>query len=57
MQMHLDRGALRELHWHTAGEWAYVLNGTLRVAISDANGSNYINQVSQGDLWFFPSGM
>lgn len=36
---------------------SYVLNGTLRVAISDETGANYLDQLSHGDLWFFPSGL
>ncbi len=27
-------GGLRELHWHNASEWAYVLNGTCRLVDS-----------------------
>lgn len=57
VQMHLDQNATRELHWHTAGEWAYVLNGTFRVGLVDAQGRNYLNDVGPGDLWFFPSGL
>lgn len=57
VQMHLDQYAVRELHWHATGEWSYVLNGTLRVAILDADGRNYLDDVSQGDLWAFPSGL
>ncbi|CAO1636441.1 unnamed protein product [Sympodiomycopsis kandeliae] len=57
VQMHLDQNATRELHWHNAGEWAYVLNGTFRVGLVDEQGRNYLNDVSQGDLWMFPSGL
>ncbi|KAK5242076.1 hypothetical protein LTR40_005955 [Exophiala xenobiotica] len=27
VDMRLDEGAIRELHWHKEGEWAYVLEG------------------------------
>lgn len=57
VQMHLDYGALRELHWHTASEWAFVLNGTFRFSILDAEGRNSVGDLGPGDLWFAPSGL
>jgi oxalate decarboxylase/phosphoglucose isomerase-like protein (cupin superfamily) len=30
--MRLDEGVIRELHWHTEAEWAYVLAGRVRVS-------------------------
>lgn len=30
--MRLDEGVIRELHWHTEAEWAYVLAGQVRVS-------------------------
>ncbi|KAI4100087.1 MAG: hypothetical protein LQ339_005609 [Xanthoria mediterranea] len=29
-QLHLNKGALRELHWHRVTEWAYVYQGRFR---------------------------
>ena len=38
--MRLTAGGIRELHWHTAAEWAIMLNGGARVtAICTARGS------------------
>lgn len=31
VDMRLEPGAYRELHWHVAGEWSIVLNGTCRI--------------------------
>jgi oxalate decarboxylase/phosphoglucose isomerase-like protein (cupin superfamily) len=31
VNMRLDEGVIRELHWHTEAEWAYVLTGRVRV--------------------------
>lgn len=31
VNMRLDEGVIRELHWHTEAEWAYVLAGRVRV--------------------------
>jgi oxalate decarboxylase len=57
VDMRLKPGAYRELHWHDAGEWAIVLAGSTRIAVVDAQGRNYINDVGAGDLWFFPAGI
>lgn len=35
--------AYRELHWHTAGEWSYMLKGSARIAVVDTNGGNFID--------------
>jgi oxalate decarboxylase len=57
VQMHLNPGAIRELHWHAAGEWALMLSGSARVTAIDAQGRNFVDDVGAGDLWFFPSGL
>lgn len=33
VNMRLTAGSYRELHWHTADEWAYVLYGNARVTV------------------------
>jgi len=38
VNMRLTAGGVRELHWHTAGEWAIMLYGTARITAIDANG-------------------
>ncbi|KAL5637986.1 hypothetical protein ACGC1H_002301 [Rhizoctonia solani] len=57
VNMRLKAGAMRELHWHTTAEWAYVLAGSCRVTSVDQNGRNYIADVYPGDLWYFPAGI
>jgi oxalate decarboxylase len=52
----LTAGSYRELHWHTADEWAYVLYGNARVTVMQPDGSMFIGDVSEGDLWVFPAG-
>ncbi len=55
--MRLTAGSYRELHWHTANEWAYMLYGNARVTIfNPEDGTIFIGDVSEGDLWFFPTG-
>ena len=34
--MRLNRGGVREMHWHKAGEWAYMLYGNARITAVDA---------------------
>ncbi|WP_027581597.1 cupin domain-containing protein [Bradyrhizobium sp. Ai1a-2] len=57
VNMRLNAGGVRELHWHKASEWAYMLYGTARITAVDAKGRYFIDDVSAGDLWFFPSGV
>ncbi|KAK5195674.1 hypothetical protein LTR92_004615 [Exophiala xenobiotica] len=45
--MRLDGGAIRELHRHKEGEWAYVLEGKVRVTALDREGGNYIGEVEK----------
>jgi oxalate decarboxylase len=54
--MRLTAGSYRELHWHSANEWAYMLYGTARVTVFEPNGKIFIGDVGEGDLWFFPAG-
>jgi len=56
IQMRLNAGSYRELHWHTADEWAYVLYGNARVTVMNPDGTMFIGDVSEGDLWIFPAG-
>ena len=56
VNMRLDAGGVRELHWHLAAEWAYMSYGNARVTVLDPQGRAYVSDVKAGDLWFFPSG-
>jgi oxalate decarboxylase len=57
VNMRLNRGGIRELHWHKAAEWAYMLYGSARITAVDAQGRNFVDDVGVGDLWYFPSGI
>ncbi|GJE85584.1 oxalate decarboxylase family bicupin [Phanerochaete sordida] len=57
VNMRLQAGALRELHWHTTAEWAYVLKGNMNVAVVNADGQNYLDTIGAGDMWYFPPGV
>src|SRR5882762_11081840 len=56
VNMRLTRGSFRELHWHTADEWAIMLYGNARVTVLNPDGTMFIDDVGKGDLWLFPAG-
>ena len=56
VNMRLNPGAIRELHWHKAAEWGIMLNGRARVTCIDPQGRSFIDDVAVGDLWYFPGG-
>lgn len=57
VEMRLNAGAIRELHWHKEAEWAYMLYGNARITAIDAQGRNFVDDVGVGDLWYFPGGI
>jgi len=57
VNMRLNAGGVRELHWHKAAEWAYMLYGSARITAIDAQGRNFVDDVGVGDLWYFPAGI
>ena len=57
VNMRLTAGGVRELHWHTAGEWAIMLYGTARITAVDRDGKSFVADVKKNDLWYFPTGI
>jgi len=57
VNMRLTAGGVRELHWHTADEWAIMLYGTARITAIDRDGKSFVADVEKNDLWYFPSGI
>jgi oxalate decarboxylase len=57
VDMRLTAGGVRELHWHTAAEWAFMLYGTARITCIDADGRSFVTDVKENELWFFPPGI
>ncbi len=57
VDMRLTAGGIRELHWHTAGEWAIMLYGNARITGLDSEGKSFVDDVGEGDLWYFPTGI
>jgi oxalate decarboxylase len=56
VNMRLTKGSFRELHWHTADEWAIMLYGNARVTVLNPDGTMFIDDVGKNDLWYFPAG-
>jgi oxalate decarboxylase len=56
VNMRLTAGSYRELHWHVANEWAFMLYGNARVTVLNPDGTIFIGDVGEGDLWYFPAG-
>lgn len=56
VNMRLEEGAIRELHWHREAEWAYMLEGSARITVLDLEGGAYEADIEKGDLWYFPTG-
>ena len=59
VNMRLNPGnpsGVRELHWHKQAEWSYMLAGTARITAIDQDGHNFVDDVGEGDLWYFPAG-
>ena len=56
VRMRLTSGSFRELHWHEADEWAYMLYGNCRVSVLNPDGTVFLGDLVKGDLWYFPAG-
>lgn len=57
VNMALEPGAYREMHWHKEAEWGLMLYGEARVTSIDERGRSYIDDVKAGDLWNFEAGI
>ena len=57
VEMRLNAGGVRELHWHVEAEWAIMLYGHARITAVDQQGRSFVSDVGEGDLWLFPKGI
>ena len=57
VNMYLEAGGIRELHWHQTAEWAIMTRGRCRVTTLSRTGLPSVEDVEEGDLWFFPAGL
>ena len=57
VNMYLEAGGIRELHWHQTAEWALMTRGGCRITTLSRQGLPSVEDVFEGDLWFFPAGL
>jgi oxalate decarboxylase len=57
VNMRLKAGAVRELHWHKPDEWGFVIKGRVRITAIDQDAHAFQDDVGEGDIWNFPSGI
>jgi oxalate decarboxylase len=57
VNMRLKANVVREMHWHKEAEWAYMIKGRARITAIDGEGRTFADDVGEGDLWYFPSGI
>lgn len=57
VDMKLAPWAYRELHWHKANEWGLILNGSVRLQTMNEDGQTFVDDLTEGDVWYFPSGI
>jgi oxalate decarboxylase len=57
INMRLKAGAVQEMHYHREAEWAYVLAGRARITAVDPELRTFQDDVSEGDLWYFPAAL
>ncbi|MEJ5143470.1 oxalate decarboxylase family bicupin [Gluconobacter albidus] len=57
VNMRLNRGGYRELHYHKEAEWGLMLSGRARVTAIDPKGRNFMDDVEAGEIWNFPAGI
>ena len=57
VNMRLTAGSVREMHWHKEAEWAFVIKGRMRITAVDNEGRTFQDDVGEGDLWNFPTGI
>lgn len=52
----INAGGAREMHWHDAAEWAYIVDGNCQVTVADAEGADRSSQSRPGRSLVFPEG-
>lgn len=51
--IHLEPGTMRQLHRHPhAGEWQYVLNGSMELSVFASEGKTRISTLASGDVGY-----
>lgn len=53
--IHVEPGALRELHWHKEAEWGYIVQGKGRATAFAGGATARTFELQAGDTWVFPT--
>lgn len=55
--IHLEPGAMRQLHWHpNADEWQYLLSGEMELSVFASEGKASMSRLVSGDVGYVPKG-
>ncbi len=57
VDMRLEPGTVREMHWHKEAEWAYITQGRVRFTVVDENRGVFVDDLKVGDMWLVPAGI
>src|SRR5438445_13477333 len=57
VNMRLKPGGVREMHWHQAAEWAYMLKGQARITAIDQDGCVLQDDVGGCGHWLIAAGI
>jgi oxalate decarboxylase len=55
--VHIEPGAMRELHWHQHDEWQYYISGAGRMTVFASGGKARTFNYQAGDVGYVPFGM
>lgn len=53
--VHVEKGGLRELHWHKNAEWGYIVKGKARATAFAGGATARTFELQAGDSWVFPT--
>ncbi|KAI1925096.1 hypothetical protein LOZ58_005061 [Ophidiomyces ophidiicola] len=56
-QIHMSKGAIRQMHWHRVAEWGYVYAGRILLSAVDEDGKFQLDYLDVGDMYYFPKGV
>ena len=57
VDMRLAAGGIREMHWHTAAEWAIISTAAQELPPLMLRAAALTPDTHEGDLWYFPTGI
>jgi oxalate decarboxylase len=55
--VHVEPGAMREIHWHLTDEWQYYISGSARMTVFASGGKARTFNYQAGDVGYIPHAM